>query len=94
MSVPKTGWPCDTLGHERATIEVPEPVFQILQARAKQRSLGIQAVILEAIQKEIADGPTPAKAKVTRRVALPLLRSSRPGSLGLLTNVEIDDLAG
>ena len=74
----------------RATIELPEPVFQILQARAKQRSLSIQAVILEAIRKEIAHGPTPAEMR--GRVSLPLIRSSRPGSLHSLTNAEIDDL--
>jgi len=76
----------------RATIELPEPVFQILQAYAEQRSSSIQAVILEAIQKEIAHGPTPAGVK--SRVSLPLIRSSRPGSLHSLTNVEIDDILG
>jgi hypothetical protein len=76
----------------RATIELPEPIFQILQARAEQRSLSIQAVILEAIQKEIAHGPTPAE--VQGRVSLPLIRSGRPGSLHSLTNGEIDDILG
>jgi len=78
----------------RATIELPEPVFQILQARAEQRSLSIQAVILEAIKKEIAHGPTPAEVKSRSRVSLPLIQSSRPGSLHSLTNVEIDDILG
>ncbi len=76
----------------RATIELPEPVFQFLQARAQQRRLSIQAVILEAIEKEIAQGQTPAK--VQGRVLLLLIRSSRPGSLHSLTNAEIDDLLG
>jgi hypothetical protein len=52
-----------TLLDMRATIELPEPIFQILQARAEQRSLSIQAVILEAIKKEIALGPTPAEVQ-------------------------------
>jgi hypothetical protein len=76
----------------RATIELPEPVFRILLAHAEQRSLSIQAVILEAIEKEIAYGPTPAE--VRGRVSLPLIRSSRPGSLHSLTNAEIDDILG
>jgi hypothetical protein len=76
----------------RATIELPEPVFQILQARAAQRSLSIQAVILEAIEKEIAHGPT--RAEGNDRVSLPLIRSSRPGSLHSLTNADIDDILG
>ena len=81
-----------TLLDMRAMIELPEPIFQILQARAEQRSLSRQAVILEAIQKEIAHGPTPAE--VQGRVSLPLIRSSRPGSLHSLTNAEIDDILG
>ena len=81
-----------TLLDMRATIKLPEPVFQILQARAEQRSLSIQAVILEAIEKEIAHGPTPVEAQ--GRVSLPLIRSGRPGSLHSLTNAEIDDILG
>jgi len=61
----------------RATIELPDPVFHLLQARAEERSSSIQDVILEAIQKEIVSGLTPAEAK--GRVSLPLIRSSRPG---------------
>ena len=76
----------------RATIELPEPVFHVLQARAEQRSSTIQAVILEAIQKEIAHQP--ASAEVKGRVSLPLIRSSRPGSLHSLTNSQIDDILG
>jgi hypothetical protein len=81
-----------TLLDMRATINLPEPVFQILKARAEQRSLSIQAVILEAIKKEIAHGPTPVEAQ--GRVSLPLIRSGRPGSLHSLTNAEIDDILG
>ena len=76
----------------RATIELPQPVFHLLQARAEQRSSSIQAVILEAIQKEIAREP--AAGEVKGRVSLPLIRSSRPGSLRSLTNTEIDDILG
>jgi hypothetical protein len=76
----------------RATIEIPESVFHLLQARAEKRSSSIQAVILEAIQKEIASGPVPDEVK--GRVSLPLIRSSRPGSLHSLTNTEIDDILG
>jgi hypothetical protein len=76
----------------RATIELPEPVYQILQARAKQRGTSVQAVIVEAINKEIARGPMPVGLK--GRVSLPLIRSSRPGSINSLTNAEIDDILG
>ena len=76
----------------RATIELPEPVFHLLQVRAQQRSSSIQDVILEAIRKEITAGPVSAEGK--GRVSLPLIRSSRPGSLHSLTNTQIDDILG
>ena len=76
----------------RATIELPEPIFQTLLARAEQRSSSIQAVILEAIEKDIAHGPT--SNEVRSRVSLPLIRSGRPGSLRSMTNAEVDDTLG
>jgi hypothetical protein len=40
----------------RATIELPDPIFEILQARAEQRSLSLQAVILgSGVNLPIAD---------------------------------------
>jgi hypothetical protein len=76
----------------KATIELPEPVFQTLLALAEQQGSSLQAVILEAIKKEIAEGPTPDERR--RRVSLPLVRSRHPGSLHSLTNAEIDDTLG
>ena len=76
----------------RATIELPEPVFHLLQARAEQRRLSIQAVILDAIRKEISDAPAPVEVK--GRVSLPLIRSSHPGLLHSLSNSKIDDILG
>jgi hypothetical protein len=43
----------------RAMIELPEPVYQILQSRAARRGTSVQAVIVEAINKEIARDPPP-----------------------------------
>jgi hypothetical protein len=81
-----------TLLDMRVTIELPEPIDQILQSRAEQRGTSVQAVIVEAINKEIAHDPAPVGLK--GRVSLPLIRSSRPGSLHSLTNAEIDDIPG
>jgi hypothetical protein len=76
----------------KATIELPEPVFQNLQDRAEQQGSTIQAVILEAIEKGIGFRQTPHEART--RVSLPLIRSNQPGALRSLTNAEIDDLLG
>ena len=89
---PKPGSRRAKLWDMRATIELPEPVFQTLLALAEHQGSSLQAVILEAIKKEIAEGPTPDGRR--RRVSLPLVRSRHPGSLHSLTNAEIDDILG
>ena len=76
----------------RATIDLPEPVFDALRARAEQQGSSVQALILQVIEKEIARHPAPAAAG--HRVELPLIRSNHPGSLRSLTNSEIDDILG
>jgi hypothetical protein len=76
----------------KATIELPEPVFQTLLALAEQQGSSLQAVILEAINREIAEGTMPEERR--RRVSLPLIRSRQPGSLHSLTNAEVDDILG
>ena len=88
---PKLGSRRAKLLDMKATIELPEPVFQTLLALAEQQGSSLQAVILEAIKKEIAPGPTPHER---RRVSLPLIRSRHPGSLRSLTNAEVDDILG
>jgi hypothetical protein len=72
-----------------AAIDLPEPVFQTLRARAERQGSSIQAVILEAIWKDIATCPTPTESHA--RVELPLIRSAHPGSLRSLTNADVDD---
>ena len=89
---PKLGSGRAKLLDMKATIELPEPVFQTLLALAEQQGSSLQAVILEAINKEIAPGPTPDERR--RRVSLPLVRSRHPGSLRSLTNAEVDDILG
>jgi hypothetical protein len=73
----------------RTTIDLPEPVFHALEAQAAREGSSLQTVILKAIESQIVPADDLSKH---RRLQLPLLRSSRPGSLRSLTNAEIDEI--
>ena len=74
----------------RATIDLPDSVYNALRTRAEHQGTSIQAVIVEAIEKEIGLSPTPGK--MGNRVTLPLIRSARPGALRSLTSAQVDDI--
>ena len=71
----------------RAVLDIPESLYQALSTMAQERGSTLQAVILEAIQKEVADASLTQKSY---RVSLPLIHSKNPGSLRSMTNSEID----
>jgi hypothetical protein len=76
----------------RTTIELPERIVLKLRARAEQERSTIEALIIEAVEKEI--GVQPAEEQPRTRINLPLIRSAHPGSLRSMTNSEIDDILG
>ena len=61
-----------------------------LLRRAAQQGSSVQALILQAIEKEIGQSSLPSHRR--QRVQLPLIHSRQPGSLPSLTNAEIDAL--
>jgi predicted DNA-binding ribbon-helix-helix protein len=76
----------------QATIDLPDNVFAALETRAAQQGSSVQALILQAIEKEIAQSSL--RFHQRQRVQLPLIHSRQPGSLSSLTNAEIDALLG
>lgn len=76
----------------RATVELPEPIFLKLRARAEHEKSSIEALIVEAVEKEI--GVAPEQDRPRTRISLPLIPSSNPGALRSMTNSEIDDILG
>jgi hypothetical protein len=73
-------------------IELPERLVDALEIRARQLHSTVEAVAIEAIEKDmnkVETGTVPG-----RRVQLPLIRSAKPGSLRSLTNAEIDGILG
>jgi hypothetical protein len=70
-------------------IELPERLIDALENRARQLHSSVQAVAIDAIEKEIGsmDTGTGENENIRgRRVRLPLIRSAKPGSLRSLTN--------
>jgi hypothetical protein len=76
----------------RATIELPEPIVQKLRARAEQERSTIEALIIEAVERDI--GLQAAKEQPRTRITLPLIRSGHPGALRSMTSSEIDAILG
>ena len=73
-------------------VELPERLVDALEIRARQLHSTVEAVAVEAIEKDmnkVETGTVPG-----RRVQLPLIRSAKPGSLRSLTNAEIDGILG
>jgi hypothetical protein len=73
-------------------IDLPDRLVNALESRARQLHTSVQAVAIEAIEKDLArvEDETPRG----RRVRLPLIRSVKPGSLRSMTNTEIDAILG
>jgi hypothetical protein len=73
-------------------IELPERLVDALEIRARELHSSVEAVAIEAIEKDLTRVDT--KNGSGRKVQLPLIRSARPGSLRSLTNAEIDGILG
>ncbi|MEZ5292416.1 MAG: hypothetical protein R2745_15145 [Vicinamibacterales bacterium] len=71
----------------RTTIDIPDPIYRRLKAKAAGEGRSVKALLLEAAEAALA----PAARAVAAPVSLPLVRSSRPGTLEL-TNARIYDV--
>jgi len=70
----------------RTTVELPDPLFRRVKSAAALRGSSLKEFIREALQQAVAARRTGRR----RKVRLPLVRSKRPGALGL-TNADIED---
>ena len=70
----------------RTTIDIPDPLYRELKAKAARQGLSVKEMILKGVEKEMGD-------TVTKRggVRLPLIRAKETRKLDL-TNVQIDDI--
>jgi hypothetical protein len=71
----------------RTTIDIPDETYRDLKVKAAQEGTPVRQIVLRGIQRELEG----AGEKPVRKLQLPLIRSSRPGTLHL-TNEQIDEL--
>lgn len=71
----------------RTTIDIPDAMYRRLRARAAGEGRSAKALILQGVEQVLhAESSTPR-----RRVKLPLVRSTRPGSMRI-DNARIYDV--
>jgi hypothetical protein len=63
----------------RTTIDIPDRMYRRLKARAASEGQTAKSLILQAVERAL----TAKSSKRAPKVALPLVRSRRPGSLRL-----------
>ena len=63
----------------RTTVDIPDPLYRRLKSRAAREGSSAKELILRGVQK-VLNG---RRRKSRRRVALPLIRSKKPGTLDL-----------
>jgi len=74
------------------SLELPERLVDALENRARELHSSLQELAIEAIERDFAG--TESEGASGRRVDLPLIRSTNPGSLRSMTNAEIDGILG
>ena len=72
----------------RTTVDIPDPTYRQLKARAALRGCSVKELILRGVEAEL-NGEKPGKHE--GKVTLPLIKSKRPGWLRL-TNKSVDEL--
>lgn len=64
----------------RTTVDIPDPTYRQLKARAALRGCSVKALILRGVEAELSDEE---RRRPKERVTLPLIKSKRPGWLRL-----------
>jgi hypothetical protein len=77
----------------QTTVNLPDPLYQETEALAASRGATVEQFIVEAVAKEV-QGNLASSASGSygdREVELPVIRSTRPGTLDL-SHFDFDDL--
>ena len=72
----------------RTTIDLPDPIFRRMKAKAAMDGTTVKELVQRAIERELAVVPP----KKVRRVKLPLIRVKSGRAIPLLTREEADEL--
>ena len=71
----------------RTTMDIPDETYRDLRIKAAREGKPMRQIVLRGIQRELEG----AEETPVRKLQLPLIRSSRPGTLEL-TNEQIDEV--
>ena len=71
----------------RTTVDIPDEIYRDLKMKAVEERRPVRQIILRGIQRELEG----VEQRQVQKLQLPLIRSSRPGTLHL-TNEQIDEL--
>ncbi len=71
----------------RTTVDIPDETYRELKILAAREGKPVRQIVLQGIQRELEG----VRERPVRKLKLPLIRSSRPGTLEL-TNEQIDEL--
>ena len=63
----------------RTTIDIPDPVYRRLKARAASEGRSVKALILRAAEQALSTNATVRSGRIT----VPVVASKKPGSLHL-----------
>jgi len=71
----------------RTTIDIPDETYCELKIKAARERKPVREIVLRALHRELES----VEGSPIRKMRLPVIPSSRPGTLSL-TNEQIDDL--
>ena len=72
----------------RTTLDIPDETYRQLKIKAANEGVPVRQIVLRGIQNELE--PVSPR-KISKRFQIPVIRSSRPGSLNL-TNEQIEEI--
>ena len=70
----------------RTTIDIPDETYRTIKTIAARRGTTVRQLVLDGLAVVVRPAPKPAK-----KFVVPVIQSSRPGTLDL-TNEQIDDI--
>ena len=70
----------------RTTVDIPDPTYRRLKAKAAEQGCSVKELILRGALKELG-----TRTRSKRRIELPIVRSKEPGTLHL-TNEQIYEI--
>ena len=76
------------MSNMRTTLDIPDETYRQLKIKAANEGVPVRQIVLRGIQNELEPSIT---QKPLRRFQIPVIRSSKPGTLNL-TNEQIEEI--